>query len=152
MVRSLALMSLLPCVMILGSRDATSAPRDTAAIVNSGSTNRPGFRIVVDRSGVAEYTATSRGRAAQQPDKTKPIRLTISRAPTDRFYTDLETATPLALLPVPHCIKSVSFGSALSIEFGAEHTPDLSCGDGGNPVIESLIRDCNEIAALFQGQ
>jgi hypothetical protein len=134
---------------ILSERDAASAVRDTVAIVNSGSTNSPGFRIVVARSGVAEFTETSRGRDAS-PQKTKPVRLTVSRFLTDRLYTDLEDATPLALLPVPHCMKSMSFGTTLAIEFGAEHTPDLSCGSGGNPVVQSLIRDYNEIVALFQ--
>jgi hypothetical protein len=151
MLSSLVLMSLLTLGTILGPLAARSAVGDTVAIVNSGSTNRPGFRILIDRSGVAEFTEISRGRAAQT-EKTKPIVLTISRALTDRLYADLEAAAPLASLPVPHCMKSVSFGSTLSIGFGAEHTPDLSCGDGGNPVVASLIRDCNQIAALFQGQ
>ena len=154
MLRSLALMSLLTWSIVLSSRDATSAVRDTVTIVNSGSTNRPGFRIVVDRSGVAEFTQISRANStpAAQPDAAKPIGLTISRALTDRLYADLEAATPLASLPAPHCMKSVSFGSTLRIEFAGEQTPDLSCGDAGNPALATLIRDCNEIVALFRAK
>jgi hypothetical protein len=149
-LRSLALVTLLTFVLVLSPQDAPSAQPDAATIVNSGSTNRPGFRIVVDRSGAAEFRQIPRGRAAQP--EAKPIRLTISRALADRLYADLSAATPLASLPAPHCMKSVSFGSTLSIELGAEHTADLSCGDGGNPVLANLIRDCNEIVALFQGR
>jgi hypothetical protein len=151
MMRSLAIVSLLAIGLILSPPDAPSAQPDTATIVNSGSTNRPGFRIVVDRSGVAEFTAVPRRRAIQ-PDAATPIRLTISRVLTDRLYTDLTAASPLASLPASHCMKSVSFGSTLAIEFGGEYTPDLSCGGGGNPVVESLIRDCNEIVALFRNK
>jgi hypothetical protein len=147
----LAIISLLTFGMIPGPRDARAAENDTAAIVNSGSTNRPGFRIVVDRSGAAEFTPTRRRRALQ-PDEIRPVKMTIPRALTERFYADLKAATPFASLPATHCMKSVSFGSTLVIGFGGEQTPDLSCGDGGNAVVGNLIRDCNEIVAVFQGQ
>ena len=149
--RSLAIVNLLTMVATIAPRDAGSAERDTAVIVNSGSTNRPGFRIMVDRSGAAEFTATPRRRDAG-PDETRSVKTMVPRALTERFYADLKAASPLASLPAMRCVKSVSFGSALDIEFGEERTPDLSCGDGGNAVVGSLIRDCNEIAALFQGQ
>ena len=149
MLRTLAIMILLTFGLILNPGDARSANVDSAAIINSGSTNRPGFRIVVARSGVAEYTATP-PRRTPQPQESEPITLAISRTLTDRLYSDLKAASPLASLPIPHCVKSVSFGSRLTIGFGAEQSPDLSCGSGGNSAMESLIRDCNEIVALFQ--
>lgn len=37
---------------------------DSATTINSGSTNRPGFRIVVDRSGAAEFASVSRRSGA----------------------------------------------------------------------------------------
>jgi hypothetical protein len=151
MMRSLAIVSLLVFGLILGPRDSPSAQPDTAAIVNSGSTNRPGFRIVVDRSGVAEFTVAPRRRAIQ-PEETSPEKITIPRPLTDRLYADLKAASPFASLPASHCMKSVSFGSALNIELGGEQTPDLSCGDGGNAALATLIRDCNEIVALFRSK
>jgi hypothetical protein len=128
---------------------AFAPPSDTAVIVNSGSTNRPGFRILVERSGNAEYTAAPRGPSPpllKQPEAGRRL------APGElvrRLYSDLEAAAPLSSLPKPRCAKSASFGSRLTIEFGGFETPDLSCGDADNPKLRALIRDANEISALF---
>jgi hypothetical protein len=121
-----------------------------ATIVNSGSTNRAGFRITVDASGVAEFVSMPRRRAAAATEEAKPIRVTVPRDVTDRFYGDLKAVGPLASLPEMHCAKSVSFGSTLAVAVGGEQTPDLSCGDGGNTALRDLIRDVNEIVALCQ--
>lgn len=137
--------------MILGLQGAPSEEPRAATIVNSGSTNRAGFRIVIDRSGIAEYTAATRRRPIQQ-GQTEPIRMTVPHALTDRFFADLKAANPLASLPESHCMKSVSFGSTVIVEFGGDQTPDLSCGDGGNALVGNLIRDVNDIVALFQSK
>jgi hypothetical protein len=139
-------------LLALGLSHLNGAPpegADAAMIVNSGSTNRPGFRIVVDRSGVAELTSTRRRLGAQeaQPETT---RRTLPRALVETFYSDLQAAKPLDSLPVVHCAKSVSFGSALTVAFGKERTPDLSCGDGGSATMHDLIRDASQIVALIQ--
>jgi hypothetical protein len=85
----------------------------------------------------------------QQPE---PVKRTIPRATVDRFFADLATAKPLASLTPVHCMKSVSFGSTLTVACGSDQTPDLSCGDGGNPAMRDLIRDANEIVASFQAK
>lgn len=148
-------MQILPAIagwmtvgMILCPPGAPSAGQDAATILNSGSTNRPGFRIVIDPSGSAEYTSVPR-RAGPQAEPAKPMQATLARALIERFYADLKAAKPFASLPAVHCMKSASFGSTLTIAFGGEQTPDLSCGDGGNAVVANLIRDANEIIALF---
>ena len=134
---------------------ATAQPpeSETANIVNSGSTNRPGFRITIDRSGAAELIASPRRigppEMRQQPE---PVHRTIPRATVDRFFADLATANPLASLPPAHCMKSVSFGSTLTIALGTDQTPDLSCGDGGNSAMRDVIRDTDEIVALLQAK
>ncbi len=66
-----------------------------------------------------------------------------------RFYSDLGEAKPLSLLPKQRCMKSASFGTKLTIEWGAQETPDLSCGAGDNAKLQALIRDANEIVRLF---
>jgi hypothetical protein len=71
----------------------------------------------------------------------------LSNAAVERFHADLNAAKPLTSLAVVHCMKSVSFGSTLTIAFGGEQTPDLNCRDGGNIAIRNLIRDANEIIA-----
>src|ERR1700722_1129333 len=129
MLRLLALVGLMTTA-ILRLPGAPPAS-DAATIVDSGSTNRPGFRIVVDQAGVAQLTSMQRNfRAAQE--QTKPVQRVLSPAAVKRFHSDLQAAKPLASLPEVPCMKSVSFGSTLSVVFDREQTPDLSCGDGGN--------------------
>jgi hypothetical protein len=78
------------------------------------------------------------------------IRRVLPHALVEAFYSDLKAAKPLASLPAVHCAKSVSFGSSMSVAFGQDQTPDLSCGDGGNPVMRDLIRDTRQIIALVR--
>jgi len=125
-----------------------AAAEPVATIVNSGSTNRAGFRIAVDAQGNAELTATPGGLRAPR-EQNKPPEQTIPSALFKSFRADLDAAKPLVSLPEVHCMKSASFGSRLTVEAAAEQTPDLSCGDGGNTAIRNLIRDVNEIIALF---
>jgi hypothetical protein len=122
---------------------------DTATIVNSVSTNRPGFRIVVDRAGVAEFTSAPRRSGAQRAAST---RQTLPHELVEAFYADLQAAKRLDSLPAVHCAKSVSFGSTVTVAFGQDQTPDLSCGDGGNAVMRDLIRDTTQIVSLMQNK
>jgi hypothetical protein len=120
------------------------AAADTAVIVNSGSTNRAGFRIEVERSGEAEYTSTPRGQAAER------VRRKVPDALLRRFYVDLEAAQPLSALPAEHCAKSVSFGTRTTVEMRSERTPDISCPNARNPNTKALMRDVGEIVQLFR--
>jgi hypothetical protein len=120
---------------------------DAAVIVNSGSTNTAGFRIVVEHSGKATYTSTGR----RQPNGSSANRnVDLPKALATRFYADLAAAKPFSQLPIPHCMKSASFGYALTIEFAGQTTPDLTCGDQGNAKMKALIQDSGEIVKLFQ--
>jgi len=116
-----------------------------AVIVNSGSTNTPGFRIVVERSGKAIYTPMPR----KSDTNLKPRTLHLRQALVTRLYSDLDAGKPLAGLPRGGCIKSASFSSSLIIEFAGVKTPDLSCPDHGNPRLQALIKDASEIVKLF---
>jgi hypothetical protein len=146
MTRLLAIMGFMAAAShLLGAPEVGGS----ATIINSGSTNRPGFRIVVDRSGVAELTSTPR-RSAAQPARPASIRQTLPRALVEAFYADLQAARRLDWLPAVHCAKSASFGSVLTVAFGQDQTPDLSCGDGGNAVMRDLIRDTRRIVSLMQ--
>ena len=120
---------------------------DAAVIVDSGSTNTAGFRIVVERSGNAVDTQTPR-----QPEETReaqPRRRTLPRRLLRRFYADLEAGKPLSGLPHARCLKSASFGTTLTIELAGETTPDLSCGDHSDSRLKALVRDTSEIVKLF---
>jgi hypothetical protein len=138
--------------MVAGASHLPGAPPevdDSATIVNSGSTNRPGFRIVVDRSGSAEYTPAPR-RFGRQSGRPASIRQTLPKELVKAFYADLGAAKRLDSLPAVPCAKSASFGSVLTVALGQDQTPDLSCGDGGNAVMRDLIRDTTQIVSLMQ--
>ncbi|HWT81332.1 MAG TPA: hypothetical protein VN648_21270 [Candidatus Methylomirabilis sp.] len=125
------------------------APRDRgfAAIVDSGSTNTSGFRILVEPSGRTQSIVVP--RVPQGPPVELPI-TTIGRIPSAlarRLYSDLDIAWPLSSLPPTHCLKSASFGTRLTIEFADQTTPDLSCGNITDPSLRALARDAREIVA-----
>jgi hypothetical protein len=136
----------LTAVFLTGS---AAEAGDRAVIENSGSTNTAGFQILIEKSGAAEYVPGRRRRDAEGETAVASQRRSIPRELARRFYADLEAAAPLHSLPTPHCMKSVSFGTRLTVTMGSEKSPDLSCGDGGNAALGALIRDVNEIVALF---
>jgi hypothetical protein len=122
-------------------------PRDRglAAIVDSGSTNSNGFRILVERSGRTQSTIVPRDPGPQ------PIELpvtTIGMLPAalaQKLYSDLDAAWPISSLPKQNCLKSASFGTVRIIEFDSQKTPDLSCGNGKNPKLRALADDLQQI-------
>jgi hypothetical protein len=147
-VESFLAMTLAPVGSYLS---AATLPCDScAAIVNSGSTNAAGFRIIVEKSGNAEYTVMPR-RARPQGDNTtaKPVQRKVPDALVRRLYADLEAARPLSGLPYRGCFKSVSFGTKVTIEVGKEVSPDLSCPEEQDAHIQALMRDVDEIVRYF---
>ena len=124
--------------MVLAVCFCATSLAQSIVIVNSGSTNTPGFQITVAKSGAAHYA--SRAGAV---DKTVP------QALAQRLYADVEAAGPLGSLPPRHCLKSASFGTRLTVQSGDQESPDLSCGDGGNEPMRRLIEDVNQIVQLF---
>ena len=155
----IALVIAMAGVMSSIAQSFPSVQYNQATIVNSGSTNTAGFRIAVKRSGAAEYITIPRGANARpaEPEKAEPEKpepeksgREISKDLASRLFSDLEAAKPLGGLPAPRCLKSKSFGSRLTIEFGGESTPDLSCGDGGNEHLRAIIRDVSEMVSLFR--
>ena len=109
-----------------------------AVIVDSGSTNAPGFRIVVKPSGKAELTSRNVTKRSQVPEVL-----------AKRFYADLEALKPLSNIPARHCMKSASFGTTRTIQYGGQESPDLSCGGHGDARLEALIQDTNEIVSAL---
>jgi len=119
-----------------------------AVVVDSGSTNTEGFRLEVDRSGKVRYTPAGRHGAAQPAAHSTARQVPAALA--RRLYADLESAKALASLPEGGpCMKSASFGSTLTVEYGGQTTPDLSC-PGDDPHMQALARDAKEIAAAYR--
>jgi hypothetical protein len=88
-----------------------------ALIVNSGSTNRAGYRLRVYETG---WTALQQGDV--------PLRKRVSLALVKRLFADLRAAGPLDELQVARCMKSMSFGSSTQIAYLGKMSRDISCG------------------------
>jgi hypothetical protein len=145
----LRLLTIVGVLAAMAARLPGSPSDDAATIVDSGSTNRSGFRIVVDQTGAAEMTVVLRGFGARQAQP-EPVQRKLPQALVDSFYSSLKAAKPLASLPAEHCMKSASFGSKMTVSFGGEETPDLNCGDGGNAALADLIKEVGRITAIMQ--
>lgn len=141
---------LLSMSAVLGM--ASPPGNSTAVIVNSGSTNTPGFRVTVESNGTAEYTPSPRAHAGPEDRSIVPMRRKLPPDLAHRLYSDLEAAHPFSDLPRPRCIKSVSFGTRLTIQFNGDETPDLNCGAGQSAKVAALIQDAKDIVAVFQAK
>lgn len=113
---------------------AMSAKLTQITVQDTGSTNRPGLRVIFDQQG----SATVEPAQGQSQDVKLPEAL------CSRFLHDLETAGPLNELPAAHCMKSVSFGSRTFVEYNGSRSPDLSC-PSSDARSQSLEKDANDI-------
>jgi hypothetical protein len=130
------LASVILAVLAATSRVAQSPlPAGAATIVNSGSTNAPGYRIVVRPDGTAILLDTTTVRQVPLPPAT-------ARA----FFHDLSSASPLRTLPASGCMKSASFGTTTRVVWRGQSTPDLSC-PSTNPALLRLNHDVSVIGA-----
>ena len=89
---------------------------DEALIVNSGSTNRAGYRLRVYADGTT---------ALQQADAA--VRKHVSLALVKRFFADLDAAGALDKLRRASCMKSASFGTETVVVYRGKTSPDISC-------------------------
>ncbi len=87
-------------------------------IIDSGSTNIAGLNVKLQKAGP---------QALIEPRNGAPQKLMLDKAICKRLLADLKAAGPLKELPVAHCMKSVSFGASLFIEYNGVRSPDLSC-------------------------
>jgi hypothetical protein len=104
-------------------------------IIDTGSTNVPGMNVKLTNSGT-EAMVERRGGAKQK--------ITLTQEMCSHLMEDLKAAGPLNELPVRHCMKSVSFGKSLFIEYNGVRSPDLSCQQS-DPRSVALRSDASEI-------
>ena len=111
-------------------------PKGAAVILNTGSTNTSGYRIVVQENGNAEYAAgTARAKAR------------VPAATVSKFFSDLRAAGPLQNLRSAPCMKSISFGSSLFLWWDHSRSPDLSCPSDARE--NALEADAQEVASAL---
>jgi hypothetical protein len=108
-------------------------PKGAAVILNTGSTNALGYRIVVQRSGDAEFV-TGDTRALGH----------VSATVAATFFDDLTKGMPLSALHIAPCMKSASFGFSLFIWWRGQRSPDITC-----PGAPALNNDVNAIAGAL---
>ena len=109
-----------------------TAPTE-ALIVNSGSTNRAGYRLRVYADGTT---------ALQQGDV--PMKKSVPIALVKQFFADLKAAGPLDQLISARCMKSASFGSTTHIGYLGKMSSDVSCP--GGPEMRKLQIDAGALA------
>jgi hypothetical protein len=91
-------------------------PHGAAVILDTGSTNTLGYRIVVQRNGAVEYIIggvrnTARADAGQ----------------TEKLFKALMAGMPLSQLNIARCMKSASFGTAMFVYWNHQRSPDMTC-------------------------
>jgi hypothetical protein len=117
-----------------------TVPRE-ALIVNSGSTNRAGYRLRVGADG---WVSLQQGDPSTSSGQVVPLRKRVSSALVDRFFADLKAAGPLDELTSMRCMKSTSFGSATQIGYLGKMSPDVSCP--GSAAARKLEVDAQALA------
>lgn len=125
-------------VLVIASCVA-AAPRDTAVIVNSGSTNSYGYSIQVWSDGKASVTLQGKGGAAASTPKA----FTVPAATVVRFFADLAAARKGNPTSLP-CMKSASFGSSTHITWQGWLSPDLNCPPK-DALGDALVKDVDAI-------
>ncbi len=114
----LALVSFLVASAVATPQPSASpVPPDAAVIVNSGSTNILGYRIVVRPNGAATVVLDG------VPNRDQKLEAATAAA----FFKDLAAAMPLGDLVAEGCMKSASFGSRTTIEYKGQRSPNVSC-------------------------
>jgi hypothetical protein len=104
-------------------------PHDAAVIMDTGSTNAPGYRIVAQRNGAVEYVV---GGVRN--------RMHADAAKTAQLFSALSAGMPLSSLVAAHCMKSASFGTSLFAYWNHERSPDLTCpGDAKSEAVSSSV-------------
>jgi hypothetical protein len=120
-----------------GSVPYLPVPKDAAVILNTGSTNAQGYRIVITRTGSAEYVWGSRRTTVQ-----------IDRALAAKFFADAQRGMPLSELQAAPCMKSASFGATTFVWWRGQRSPDLSCPE--SDVALSIFRDALDVARALK--
>jgi hypothetical protein len=114
-----------------------AAAAGQVVVTDTGSTNRPGMRIMINENGPAMVEDRS-------GNKTK---MNLDSELQSRFMKDVEAAAPLNEVNARRCAKSVSFGSRTFITYKGIKSPDLSCSGQTDPLAAALQKDLGEIMA-----
>jgi hypothetical protein len=105
-------------------------PKGAAVILNTGSTNTLGYRIVLQRSGAAEYINGPKRALA-----------TVPASLTAQFFKDVQAKMPLESRTATTCMKSASFGYSVFVWWNHSRSGDVTCPNGA-----AIANDVTKIA------
>ena len=108
-------------------------PNGAAVILNAGSADVAGYRIVILPSGKATSVDGAGRWRGQLPGDL-----------ADRFFRDLTAAIPLSQLPATSCTKTAIAPLPTFVTFRGERSTDVSCR--GNDKSSALSNDAQAIA------
>lgn len=120
---------------------ANAAPaRDGAVIVDSGSTNTPGYRIDVWSDGSATVVVQNRGVVRGAPKS-----FSVAAHVASQFFANLKAVRGGNVTGQP-CMKSASFGTTTRVTWHGWTSPDLDC-PSDRPTLTALVSSVNAIRA-----
>ena len=112
------------------------AGRESQVVVeDTGSTNRTGIRVVLGHGG----------QATIETDNHDTRQIKLSEQLCNQLLEHLKAVGPLSSLPTRHCVKSVSFGSKVFVEYNGARSPDLSCPGPEDPALASLTKSALDV-------
>ena len=107
-----------------------------AVLLNTGSTNSAGYRVVIQSNGSVEYVEGSSRATARIPSDL-----------ASKFYADLSAGMPLSRLHAAPCMKTTSFGTMTFLWWRGQRSLDISCP--GDARATALNGDALAIAAAL---
>jgi hypothetical protein len=135
-----------------GDADAADADAQTTVgsgpvtIVNTGSTNAPGFTITVTPEGLATWAVGApKGLGSPLKCVTMTGTTMLAAALTSTLFTDLTKAEPFASRHFDQCAKSISFGTYTHVTYAGATIPDIECGSSTDPLAEAVTVDTQNV-------
>ena len=111
-------------------------------IVNSGSTNTPGFTVVVHPGGRTTWSRAA-GRGVAGASAATHGSGAVAPALAAKLSQAIAAAGSLSSAQFAACAKSISFGTRTSVDVAGDRTSDVSCVQS-DPKLEAVrlaVRD-----------
>ncbi|CAF3546131.1 unnamed protein product [Rotaria socialis] len=131
-------------IFVLLAVVAIIAKKHPIEIVNSGSTNTPGYRVEIEHNGNVHYYIAPRRVGIISLNGGTNGTAKLSRKTTKDLYHHIKQCEPFNKLTIETCLKSVSFGFSLKLIYNGQTTPDLTCPTN-NTHLENLAKVVNSV-------
>jgi hypothetical protein len=133
-----------------GPETKRDVPGDLATIIQSRSTNRRAYKVVIhnDGSATAELDGAGVGLGSE-PEPSRPQQFPPGTVDTDELRRLLEDIGDVSRIPTGGCMKSASFGRRTQIAYAGKTSGDLQCvqrqASGDDPVPLQSSRDLGRL-------